>query len=72
MDILKSFRDSFDCPLAAYHVSGEYAMLKGAVNNGWLENDKVVIESLISFKRAGADGILTYMAVEASKLLNMK
>ena len=72
LDIVQRVKDTFGLPTFAYQVSGEYAMLKGAVNNGWLENDKVVIESLISFKRAGADGILTYMAVEASKLLNMK
>ncbi len=56
-------------PTFAYQVSGEYASLKGAANNGWLDNDKVVIESLMAFKRAGADGILTYMAVEACRLL---
>ena len=72
LDIVQRVKDTFGLPTFAYQVSGEYAMLKGAVTNGWLENDKVVIESLISFKRAGADGILTYMAVEASKLLNMK
>jgi len=56
-------------PTFAYQVSGEYAMLKAAVANGWLDNDKVVLESLLAFKRAGADGILTYAAVEAARLL---
>ena len=69
LDIVRRVKDTFSIPTFAYQVSGEYAMLKGAINNGWLDNDKVVIESLIAFKRAGADGILTYLAVEASKLL---
>jgi porphobilinogen synthase len=69
LDILRRVKETFALPTFAYQVSGEYAMLKGAANNGWLDNDKVVLESLIAFKRAGADGILTYMAVEASRLL---
>ena len=53
----------------AYQVSGEYAMMKAAAQNGWLDWDKVIVESLMSFKRAGADAILTYTAVEAARLL---
>ena len=70
LDIVRRVKDTFSVPTFAYQVSGEYAMLKGAINNGWLDNDKVVIESLVAFKRAGADGILTYLALEASKLLS--
>ena len=69
LDIIQRVKDSFGVPTFAYQVSGEYAMLKGAVANGWLDNDRVVLESLTAFKRAGADGILTYMAVEAARLL---
>ena len=71
LDIIRRVKDTFAVPTFAYQVSGEYAMLKAAVNSGWLDNDKVVFESLIAFKRAGADGILTYLAVEASKLIKM-
>ena len=52
-----------------YQVSGEYAMLKAAAMNGWLDHDKVVLESLLAFKRAGADGVLTYFALDAARLL---
>ena len=69
LDIVRRVKTEFGVPTFAYQVSGEYAMLKGAVRNGWLDNDKVVLESLVAFKRAGADGILTYLAVEAAKLL---
>jgi len=69
LDIVRRVKTEFGVPTFAYQVSGEYAMLKGAVLNGWLDNDKVVLESLMAFKRAGADGILTYLAVEAAKLL---
>jgi porphobilinogen synthase len=69
LDIIQRVKDSFGVPTFAYQVSGEYAMLKGAVANGWLDNDRVVLECLTAFKRAGADGILTYMAVEAARLL---
>lgn len=69
LDIVARVKEAFGIPTFAYQVSGEYAMIKGAAANGWLENDKVVLESLLAFKRAGADGILTYMAVEAAKLL---
>ena len=69
LDVVSRVKTEFGLPTIVYQVSGEYAMLKGAVQNGWLDNDKVVLESLMSFKRAGADAILTYMAVEASTLL---
>ncbi|HVI52997.1 MAG TPA: porphobilinogen synthase [Candidatus Sulfotelmatobacter sp.] len=69
LDIVRRVSETFSVPTFAYQVSGEYAMLKGAINNGWLDNDKTVLESLLAFKRAGADGILTYFAVEAAKLL---
>ena len=69
LDIVRRVKEAFGVPTFAYQVSGEYAMLKGAANNGWLDNDKVIMESLIAFKRAGADGVLTYFAIEAAKLL---
>jgi len=69
LDIVRRVKDAFGLPTFAYNVSGEYAMLKAAANNGWLDNDKVILETLLGFKRAGADGILTYFAVEAAKLL---
>ena len=70
LDIVQRVKSSFAVPTFAYQVSGEYAMLKGAIQNGWLDNDRIVLESLMAFKRAGADGVLTYFAVEAAKLLN--
>ncbi len=69
LDILRQVRDTVDVPVAAYHVSGEYAMLKAAAANGWLDGDAATIEVLTSIKRAGADMILTYLAIEASELL---
>ncbi len=72
LDVLQRVKATFAAPTFAYQVSGEYAMLKGAIENGWLDNDKTVLESLMAFKRAGADGILTYFAVEAAKLLSAK
>ena len=69
LDIVRRVKDEFSVPTFAYQVSGEYAMLMGAVEQGWLEHDAVMMESLIAFKRAGADGVLTYFAVEAAKLL---
>ncbi|NBT51964.1 MAG: porphobilinogen synthase, partial [Marivivens sp.] len=61
---------SFGVPTYAYQVSGEYAMIQAAVQNGWLDGEKVMLESLLCFKRAGCDGILTYFAPEAARLLN--
>ena len=69
IDIVARLKQTFGIPTFAYQVSGEYAMLKAAAGQGWLDNDKVVLESLMAFKRAGADGILTYLAIEASRLL---
>lgn len=69
LDIIHRVKSECRVPTFAYQVSGEYAMLTAAANNGWLERDKVMMESLLAFKRAGCDGILTYFAVEAATLL---
>ena len=69
LDILRDVKDTFDVPVAVYQVSGEYAMLKAAAEKGWLNHDQVMMESLIAFKRAGADIIASYFAKEAVKLL---
>jgi porphobilinogen synthase len=69
LDIVRRVKDAFRMPTFAYQVSGEYAMLKAAAQNGWLEHDAVMMESLLAFKRAGADGILTYFAHDAARLL---
>jgi len=69
LDIVRRVRDEFNYPTYAYQVSGEYAMLKAAAQNGWLDHDAVMMESLLAFKRAGADGVLTYFALEAARLL---
>ncbi len=70
LDICRRVKDSFGVPTFAYQVSGEYAMLQAAIANGWLDGPKVMMESLMCFKRAGCDGILTYFAPEAARLLN--
>jgi porphobilinogen synthase len=69
LDVLRRVKDEFRVPTFAYQVSGEYAMLKAAAANGWLDHDAVMLESLLAFKRAGADGVLTYFALEAARLL---
>jgi porphobilinogen synthase len=69
LDVVRRVKDEFRVPTFAYQVSGEYAMLKAAAQNGWLDNDAVMMESLLAFKRAGADGVLTYFALDAAKLL---
>jgi porphobilinogen synthase len=69
LDIVRRVKDTFHVPTFAYQVSGEYAMILAAVQNGWLDRDKAMLESLWSFKRAGADGILTYFAPDAARLL---
>ncbi|ALX10105.1 delta-aminolevulinic acid dehydratase [Burkholderia cepacia JBK9] len=69
LDIVRRVKDEFRFPTYVYQVSGEYAMLKAAAMNGWLDHDKVVLESLLAFKRAGADGVLTYFALDAARLL---
>ena len=69
LDIVHRVKETFGLPTFAYQVSGEYAMLAGAAERGWLDREKVMLESLLAFKRAGADGVLTYFAVEAARLL---
>lgn len=70
LDIIARARQAFDAPIAAYHVSGEYAMVKAAAERGWIDGDAVAIEHLTSIRRAGADMILTYFAREVAELLN--
>ena len=70
LDICRRVKDTFAVPTFAYQVSGEYAMLQAAAQNGWLDGQKVMLESLMCFKRSGCDGVLTYFAPEAAKLLN--
>ena len=69
LDIISKLKDEFDLPIAAYHVSGEYAMIKAAAEKGWIDGDKVMAETLLSIKRAGADIILTYFAKDMARLL---
>jgi len=69
LDIVRRVKNEFKVPTFAYQVSGEYAMLKAAAQNGWLDHDAVMMESLLAFKRAGADGVLTYFAMDAARLL---
>ncbi len=69
LDIISKLRDEFDLPIAAYHVSGEYAMIKAAAEKGWIDGDKVMEETLLSIKRAGADIIITYFAKDMARLL---
>jgi porphobilinogen synthase len=72
LDIVKAVSDKFNIPIAVYNVSGEYAMIKAAAKAGWLNEEAAMMESLIGFKRAGADLIATYFAKEAAKILNKK
>jgi len=69
LDIVARVKEAFHMPTFVYQVSGEYAMLKAAAANGWLDHDAVMMESLLAFKRAGADGVLTYFALDAARLL---
>ena len=69
LDVIRRIKDTFKVPTYAYQVSGEYAMLKAAAQNGWLDEEKCMMESLLAFKRAGADGILTYFALDAARVL---
>jgi porphobilinogen synthase len=69
LDIVRRVKDAFKAPTFVYQVSGEYAMLKAAFQNGWLDEEKCVLEALIAFKRAGADGVLTYFALDAARRL---
>lgn len=72
LDVIRRVKTELQVPTYAYQVSGEYAMIKAASINGWLDHDKVMMESLLAFKRAGADGILTYFAIEAAKILQQQ
>ena len=69
LDIISKVREEFDLPVAAYHVSGEYAMIKAAAAKGWIDEERVMQESMLSIKRAGADMIITYFAKDMAKLL---
>jgi porphobilinogen synthase len=69
LDIVRRVKDQFSVPTYAYQVSGEYAMIMAAVQNGWLDHEKAMMESLMAFKRAGADGVLSYFAVDAARVL---
>ncbi len=72
LDIVRRVKDEFQVPTFAYQVSGEYAMLKAAAANGWLDHDAVMMEALLAFKRAGADGVLSYFALDAARLLRAR
>jgi porphobilinogen synthase len=69
LDIVRRVKDAFGMPTFAYQVSGEYAMIQAAAQNGWLDGERAMMESLIGFKRAGADGVLTYFAPRAARAL---
>jgi porphobilinogen synthase len=69
LDIVWRVKEQFGVPVAAYNVSGEYAMVKAAAARGWIDEDRVVLESLLAIRRAGADMILTYFAAQAARLL---
>lgn len=69
LDIIRMAKEEFDLPLAAYNVSGEYAMIKAAAQMGWLDGERAMMEALTSIRRAGADIIITYFALEAAELL---
>ena len=70
LDIIHKVREKFKVPTYAYQVSGEYSMIKGAVDKGWFDEEKIIFESLIAFKRAGCSGIITYFAPYVAKILN--
>ena len=72
LDIVRRVKDEFKVPTFAYQVSGEYAMLKAAAANGWLDHDKVMMEAMMAFKRAGADGVLSYFALDIARLLKAR
>ncbi|AYQ27539.1 MULTISPECIES: porphobilinogen synthase [unclassified Polaromonas] len=72
LDVVRRVKDAFGVPTFAYQVSGEYAMIKAAAQNGWLDHDAVMMESLLAFKRAGADGVLTYFAIDAARKLQQQ
>ena len=70
LDIVRRVKDEFRMPTYAYQVSGEYAMIKAAAQNGWVDHDKIMMEAMLCFKRAGADGVLTYFARDIARLLS--
>jgi len=70
LDLCRQVKDRFGAPTYAYQVSGEYAMIQAAAANGWLDAEKVMLESLMAFRRAGCDGVLTYFAPRVARLLN--
>jgi porphobilinogen synthase len=70
--VLRRVKDTFAMPTFAYQVSGEYAMISAAANNGWLDGERAMMESLLAFKRAGADGVLTYFAPQAAEKLKIR
>ena len=72
LDIVRRVKDEFKVPTFAYQVSGEYAMLKAAAQNGWIDHDKTMMEAMMAFKRAGADGVLTYFSLEIARLLKAR
>jgi porphobilinogen synthase len=72
LDIVRRVKDEFKVPTFAYQVSGEYAMIKAAAQNGWLDHDKVMMEAMMAFKRAGADGVLSYFALDIARLLKAR
>ena len=72
LDVVRRVKDEFKVPTFAYQVSGEYAMIKAAAQNGWLDHDKVMMEAMMAFKRAGADGVLTYFALDIARLLKAR
>ncbi|NML63028.1 porphobilinogen synthase [Massilia sp. RP-1-19] len=72
LDVVRRVKDEFKVPTFAYQVSGEYAMIKAAAQNGWLDHDKVMMESMMAFKRAGADGVLTYFARDIARILKAR
>ena len=69
LDVLRRVKDTFGMPTFAYQVSGEYAMIMAAAQNGWIDGERAIMESLIAFKRAGADGVLTYFAARIAEKL---
>ena len=69
LDIVRRVKDTFGVPTFAYQVSGEYALIEAAAANGWIDGERIMMESLLAFKRAGCDGILTYFAPRAARLL---
>ena len=72
LDIVRRVKDAFGMPTFAYQVSGEYAMIAGAANNGWIDGERAMMEALVAFKRAGADGVLTYFAPKAAEKIRQQ